>query len=282
MRIGKKIADRRKELQITQEELAERLQVSTQAVSRWENEWNLPDLEKIKAIAETLKTGVSSLLEEDTTVYNWKVRDQMFSDAHMFTRLKTIAEMQDLRETYKALYYSREKHQGQFRYKQKFSDVMIPYLDHPLMMACHAQSMGIGEDALLAVILLHDVCEDCGVQPDELPFSEEVRTAVDLLTKKAAAGISKEEATAQYYAAIRENRIASMAKVIDRCNNVSTMALSFSDAKLTAYIEETENYVMPLLTSIKQRCPEYNNAIFLIKYQMLSVLESLKAMLLGR
>ncbi len=282
MRIGRKIADRRKELGITQEELADQLHVSTQAVSRWENEWNLPDLDKIPDIAEVLKISVSSLLEEDSVVYSWKVRDQMFSEEHMFTRLKTIAEIQGLRETYKALYYSREKHQGQFRKKQKYSDVMIPYVYHPLMMACHAQSMGLAEDTLLAVILLHDVCEDCGVSPDELPFSEEVRTAVDLLTKKPDARLSKEESTAQYYAAIARNRTASMAKAIDRCNNVSTMALSFSDEKLKAYIEETENYVIPLLASIKQNCPEYNNALFLIKYQMLSVLESLKAMLLGR
>ena len=182
MSIGKKIAESRKALGMTQEELAERLHVTTQAVSRWENEWNLPDLDKIYLIAAELKQSVGSLLEEDRTIYEWKVRDQMFSEEHMFTRLKTIAEMLDLKKTYKALYYAREQHQGQYRKKQKYSDVMIPYVYHPLMMACHAQSMGISDDEMLAVILLHDVCEDCGIKPEDLPFSEGVCTAVDLLT----------------------------------------------------------------------------------------------------
>ena len=150
------------------------------------------------------------------------------------------------------------------------------------MMACHAQSMGISDDELLAVILLHDVCEDCGVKPEELPFSDEVRQAVDLLTKKPSGTVSGKEAAALYYKAISGNRIASVVKVIDRCNNVSTMALSFSDQKLNEYIEETEEFVMPLLVKIKHNYPEYNNAVFLIKYQMLSVLESLKAMLMGK
>ena len=70
--------------------------------------------------------------------------------------------------------------------------------------------------------------------------------------------------------------------MIDRCNNVSTMAQSFSDKKLIEYIEETETYVFPVLTTIKKNWPEYNNVVFLVKYQMLSVLESLKVMLMEK
>ena len=50
-------------------------------------------------------------------------------------------------------------------------------------MACHALAMGLEEDELLAAILLHDVCEDCGVPPGELPVCEEVRRIVALVTK---------------------------------------------------------------------------------------------------
>ena len=67
--------------------------------------------------------------------------------------------------------------------------------------------------------------------------------------------------------------------MIDRCNNVSTMAQTFNDKKLAEYIDETETYVFPVLSKIKRTWPEYNNAVFLVKYQMLSVLESLKVML---
>jgi hypothetical protein len=38
--------------------------------------------------------------------------------------------------------------------------------------------------------------------------------------------------------------------------------------------------VLPLLKTVKQNYLEYNNAVFLIKYHMLSVLESLKNMMM--
>ena len=279
MDIGNRIANRRKELGMTQEMLAEKLSVSPQAVSRWENGWNLPDIGNIALIARALKISPSALIGEDRASYEWKIREQMFSEEHMFTRLKTVAELCKLKETYKALYYIREQHDGQYRKKMKFSDARIPYIVHPLMMACHAWSMGLMDDDLIAVILLHDVCEDCGVSPNELPFPDSIREAVELLTKQPDSNLSKEENTVLYYEAIKTNRLASMAKVIDRCNNVSTMAQCFSDTKLAEYIEETENHVFPVLSRIKQTWPEYNSAVFLVKYQMLSVLESLKIML---
>ena len=282
MSIGKNIADRRKELGMTQEQLAELTFVSPQAVSRWENDWNLPDTDKLSLVAEALKMSISSLIGENRTQYEWELRDQMFSEDHMFTRLKTLAETRGLEQTYKALYYVRDLHEGQYRKALKFSDARIPYIVHPLMMACHAQAMGIGDDEILAVILLHDICEDCGVLPEDLPFSDAVKEAVGLLTKTEENFDDKKKATAQYYQGIGENKIASVTKVIDRCNNVSTMAVSFGREKLNEYILETEEYILPLLTKLKREAPEYNNVAFIVKYQILSVLESLKAMLMER
>lgn len=47
-----------------------------------------------------------------------------------------------------------------------------------------------------------------------------------------------------------------MTKLIDRCHNVSGMAGTFSVEKLKSCIEETRNYVLPLLRRVKNRCPE--------------------------
>jgi len=282
MNIGNIIAARRKELGMTQEALADKLSLSPQAVSRWENGWNLPDFDNIGRIAEALRMTPAALIGEDRQTYEWEIREQLFSEEHMFTRLKTIAEICGLDQTYRALYYIREHHRGQFRRGLKYSEKRIPYISHPLMMACHAQSMGLSDDSLLAVILLHDVCEDCGVAPEELPFTDEVREAVALLTKQFDESLPKAENEARYYAALKDNKLAAMAKVIDRCNNVSTMAGSFSRQKVASYIDETETYVFPVLSTIKRTWPEYGNAVFLIKYHMLSVLESLKIMLSER
>ena len=281
MLLGSKIAGRRRELQMTQEELANAVGVSVHAVTCWENDWNLPDIDKIHALARALQIGIGHLIGSSEDEYEWDLRDQMFSDIHMFTRLKTIAEVEQLQQTYKALYYVREQHKNQFRKKTKFSgNKKIPYIIHPLMMACHAHAMGIEDDSTLAVILLHDVCEDCGIGPEELPFTEDIREAVGLLTKRDRGQMTKEKYTEMYYRNLSENKMAALTKVLDRCNNVSTMALAFSNEKLREYIDETETYVIPLLTKIKREIPEYNNAVFLIKYQILSVLESLKAMLM--
>ena len=211
----------------------------------------------------------------------WELRDRVFSEENMYRKLTIFAQREGLEEVSKALPYMKQAHEGQYRkpVKGKSGNDPVPYIIHPLLMCCHAHALGIRDDVLLTSILLHDVCEDCGVSPEELPFSPEVQEAVALLTKDYDNGLSKEENETRYYDALKSSRLAAMAKVIDRCNNVSTMAGCFSNKKIADYIDETEDYVFPVLTAIKQTWPEYTNAVFLIKYQMLSVLESLKIML---
>ena len=49
-------------------------------------------------------------------------------------------------------------------------------------MACDALSLGIKDDNTVATILLHDVCEDCGVSIAELPVNDVVKRGVELMT----------------------------------------------------------------------------------------------------
>ena len=114
-------------------------------------------------------------------------------------------------------------------------------------MACHALSMGLDDDNLISAIMLHDVCEDCGVMVEDLPVNEETKIAVQLVTKDDTKN------TQEYYQAIAENGIATMVKLIDRCNNVSGMAAAFNKEKLISYINETEKYVFPLLQTAKRK-----------------------------
>lgn len=60
--IGQNIRDFRKKNNLTQETLADRLGVSYQSISRWENDTTYPDLELIPAIAEILAVTVDELL----------------------------------------------------------------------------------------------------------------------------------------------------------------------------------------------------------------------------
>ena len=47
MRLGQKIAELRKKDHLFQEDLAEKMNVSRQAVSKWESEQLIPDIEKL-------------------------------------------------------------------------------------------------------------------------------------------------------------------------------------------------------------------------------------------
>ena len=60
--IGENIRNFRKKNDLTQEELADRLGVTYQSISRWENGATYPDLELIPAIAETLSVTIDELL----------------------------------------------------------------------------------------------------------------------------------------------------------------------------------------------------------------------------
>lgn len=61
-RIGKYIAKLRKEKNITQEELAEKLGVSSKSISRWETGRNMPDLSLITPLCKELGTTINELL----------------------------------------------------------------------------------------------------------------------------------------------------------------------------------------------------------------------------
>lgn len=63
MTIGKRIALLRKEKGLTQEELANHMGVSPQAVSKWENDQTCPDISALPKLARLLGVSVDELLE---------------------------------------------------------------------------------------------------------------------------------------------------------------------------------------------------------------------------
>ena len=61
-KIGKFIANLRKEKEYTQEQLAEKLNVSNKSISRWENGNTMPDLSLIPKLCEILDISINELL----------------------------------------------------------------------------------------------------------------------------------------------------------------------------------------------------------------------------
>lgn len=276
MSMGSRIAERRKELGLSQQQLAELLNVSFQSVSLWEREVCLPKTEKLPEIAKVLSINTSWLFEEESAQKkNWVLNNQMFDIEHMINLIQKYARAKNMHETLKALRLMQKYHEGQYRK----GPGKIPYIAHPLTLACHGFALGIGDDNLIAACLLHDVLEDCDVEAGELDVKPEITVAVQLLSFKQEEGQSKDEAKRMYFKRLEENPTACMVKLLDRCNNISNMAYAFSRKKLASYIDETEKYVLPLLDYVKHEYYEYYDATFLIKYHLVSVMESVKCLL---
>lgn len=274
-----RILEARKNANMTQSQVAEKLFVSTQSVSSWETGTSCPDVEKVAELAALFRVTTDWLLIGKTPGIEIldataNLSDRLFSEARMGTYVGAYCNAKHLFQTARALDYAEEKHDGQFR-KKGHGEERIPYIYHPLLLACHALALGLDEDDILSACLLHDVCEDCGVEPEELPVSDECREAVRLLTKPK--GFDKTaKAEKEYFDAIAANRIATVVKILDRCSNVSSMATSFTDKHMVEYMRETWDYVMPLMEKAREKYPEYSNAFFLIRYHMNSVMESLR------
>lgn len=57
MTIGEVIREKRKELELTQEQVAQRLGISAPAVNKWERGSTYPDITILPALARLLKIG---------------------------------------------------------------------------------------------------------------------------------------------------------------------------------------------------------------------------------
>jgi len=201
-----------------------------------------------------------------------ELSDRLFDEERMYAYIEAYAAENHLEQTMRVLPYARGKHNGQFR---KGKD-KVPYIYHPLLVACQALALGLDEDDMVSAALLHDVCEDCDVAPEELPVNPATQKAVALLTKVYTGEKLDKKA---YFSAIAENEIAVMVKLLDRCCNVSGMAAGFSREKMLEYIEETEQWFYPMIRSARESFPEHSNALFLLKYHILGVVETIKHLL---
>ncbi len=65
MNIGNEIKKRRAQMNLSQEELAEKVYVTRQTVSNWETEKSYPDIHSVLLLSQVFGTTVDALLKED-------------------------------------------------------------------------------------------------------------------------------------------------------------------------------------------------------------------------
>ena len=64
MKLNEKIKEYRKIFNLSQEQLAEKLSVSRQVITKWENDEGLPEIGNLKAISKIMGISIDYLLDE--------------------------------------------------------------------------------------------------------------------------------------------------------------------------------------------------------------------------
>ena len=188
----------------------------------------------------------------------------------MYTYLRGYLVGANMQNSLKALGFARQKHEGQTRKDG------TPYIVHPLCMACYAVALGIRDDNIVTTILLHDVCEDCGVELDNLPFNDTIKNAIKHVTITRFAWEEKPQTKARYFAEMLESKEAVVCKAIDRYNNLSSMAGVMSTEAIVKNIKETDELLMPILKQAKQKWPELADLLFILRTNITSINNTLK------
>lgn len=101
MTTGQRIAAKRKELELSQEGLGERLGVSRQSIYKWESDASLPEIDKLVALSRLFNVPVGWLLgveEESTQGSDPLSEEQLHMIEELFRRYQQQAEPKELSE----------------------------------------------------------------------------------------------------------------------------------------------------------------------------------------
>ena len=82
MTLGEKIKEARKNAGLTQEQLAQKLVISRQAITKWESDKGLPDIQNLKALAELLNVSVDYLLDDGQSAVKTVMRESIDLDKY--------------------------------------------------------------------------------------------------------------------------------------------------------------------------------------------------------
>ncbi len=151
-----------------------------------------------------------------------------------------------------------------------------PEFEHQIAICCYVRTLANlrNQQAALISAILHDVSEDYDVSFTELEnkFDVEIAKTVFLLTKKFRG--EKKEAKV-YYHDISQHPIASIVKGADRIHNHQTIS-AFTREKQLEYINETENFVLPMLKEARNHFPDQELAYENIKHALKGQIEFIK------
>lgn len=83
MSLGEKIRDQRKKAGLSQEQLAEKLNVSRQAITKWETDKGIPDVANLIAISDEFGLSLDEMMKGDIAVKKKIVADSSAKKWHI-------------------------------------------------------------------------------------------------------------------------------------------------------------------------------------------------------
>ena len=89
--LGEKIRDYRKKAGLSQEQLAEELNVSRQAITKWETNKGVPDISNLIAISDEFGVTLDELIKEDAVVKKKIISDSSSKKWHILVIIYLIA-----------------------------------------------------------------------------------------------------------------------------------------------------------------------------------------------
>ena len=90
MEFGKQIKKLRQEAQLSQEELAERIYVSRQTISNWENDKSYPDVNSLVLLSETFQISLDKLIKGDIEVMKDVIQKEEIVKMNRYGKIYTI------------------------------------------------------------------------------------------------------------------------------------------------------------------------------------------------
>lgn len=86
MTFGEKLREARKSAELTQEQLSEKLLVSRQAITKWESDKGLPDIENLKQLSALLGVSIDYLLNSGEAIDLLVTREKINLDDDPYDR----------------------------------------------------------------------------------------------------------------------------------------------------------------------------------------------------
>lgn len=90
MELGKQIKIHRQDAQMTQEELADRVYVSRQTVSNWENDKSYPDVNSLVLLSEVFQISLDKLIKGDIDVMKEVIKQEEIAKMNRYSAMYAI------------------------------------------------------------------------------------------------------------------------------------------------------------------------------------------------